>query len=295
MVSEFFHRRGTKSTELFYTAALPIKRPLRLCVSVVKASANLLDRLLLPVKYIPMSAHLPSAPRERILAALDAPSLAEAVELVRLLQPYVGGFKVGLELCTAVGAPQVVAQVAAIGGAVFLDLKLHDIPNTVAGTVRVICTLGPAVRMLTLHCQGGAAMLRAAVAAAAAAPQRPLLLGVTVLTSIDASALRHELGVAATLEDHVVALARMAQTCGLDGVVASPHEVAAIRRACGPELLVVTPGVRPAWAATSDQRRVMSPAEALTAGADYLVVGRPLTAAAEPAAAAARLLGELEL
>jgi orotidine-5'-phosphate decarboxylase len=232
-------------------------------------------------------------PRERVLAALDAPTLDEALALVGQLRPHVGGFKVGLELCTAVGAPRVVEAVAAAGGAVFLDLKLHDIPNTVAGAVRAVCALGPAVRMLTIHCQGGAAMLRAAAEAAAQAPQRPLLLGVTVMTSIDAATLRDDLGVAAPLADHVVHLARLAQSCGLDGVVASPHEVGAIRAACGPELLIVTPGVRPAWAAAGDQRRVMAPAEALAAGADYLVVGRPLTAAPDPAAAAERLLADL--
>lgn len=233
-------------------------------------------------------------PRERLLVALDAPTLDEALRLVETLRPYVGGFKVGLELCTAAGAPRVVEAVAAAGGAVFLDLKLHDIPNTVAGAVRSACALGPAVRMLTLHCQGGAAMLRAAVEAAAGAPHRPLLLGVTVLTSVDQTALRDELGVATPLDEHVVRLARLAQASGLDGVVASPHEVPALRAACGPELLVVTPGVRPAWAAAGDQRRVMAPAEALGAGADYLVVGRPITAAPDPAAAAARLVGELK-
>ncbi len=233
------------------------------------------------------------SPRERVLVALDAPSLAEALALVKLLRPHVGGFKVGLELCTAVGAPQVVEAVADAGGALFLDLKLHDIPNTVAGAVRSVCALGPAVRMLTLHCQGGAAMLRAAVEAAAGAPHRPLLLGVTVMTSIDAAMLRDELGVAAGLEAQVVHLARLAQACGLDGVVGSPLEAPAIRAACGPELLVVTPGVRPAWAAVGDQRRVMTPAETLAAGADYLVVGRPITAAPDPAAAAQRLVAEL--
>lgn len=232
-------------------------------------------------------------PRERLLVALDAPALDEALGLVEALRGEVGGFKVGLELCTAAGAPQVVSAVAAAGGALFLDLKLHDIPNTVAGAVRAACALGPAVRMLTLHCQGGAAMLRAAAEAVASAPHRPLLLGVTVLTSVDEAALRDELGVAAELRAHVVHLARLAQGCGLDGVVASPHEVAAIRAACGPELLVVTPGVRPAWATAGDQRRVMAPVEALAAGADYLVVGRPITANADPAAAARRLVAEL--
>jgi orotidine-5'-phosphate decarboxylase len=148
--------------------------------------------------------------------------------------------------------------------------------------------------MLTIHAQGGAAMLRAAAEAAAAFPARPLLLGVTVLTSMDAATLRDDLGVGAPLEQHVVHLARLAQRCGLDGVVVSPHEAAAVRRACGDELLIVTPGVRPAAAAADDQRRVLTPAEAVRAGADYLVIGRPLTAAANPAAAAAGIVAELE-
>ena len=232
-------------------------------------------------------------PRERLLVALDAPDLDAALALVAQLRPHVGGFKVGLELCTAAGAPRVVEAVAGAGGAVFLDLKLHDIPNTVAGAVRAACALGPAVRMLTLHASGGLAMLRAAAEAAAPFPQRPLLLGVTVLTSVDAAALRDELGVAAPLEAQVLQLARLAQAAGLDGVVASPHEAAAIRRACGPGLLIVTPGVRPAWADAGDQRRVLTPAEALASGADYLVVGRPITAAPDPAAAAARIVEEL--
>lgn len=233
------------------------------------------------------------APRERVLAAIDTPSLDAALALVAGLQPHVGGFKVGLELCTAAGAPRVVEAVAAAGGAVFLDLKLHDIPNTVAGAVRSACRLGPAVRMLTLHTAGGSAMLRAAAEAAATFAERPLLLGVTVLTSVDAAALRDELGVGAAMEEHVVRLALLARDAGLDGVVASPHEAPAIRRACGDDLLIVTPGVRPAWASADDQRRVLTPAEALGAGADFLVVGRPISAAPDPAAAAARIVAEL--
>jgi orotidine-5'-phosphate decarboxylase len=245
-----------------------------------------------------MTAPLTLAAHERILAALDVPDLPSALELVAQLRGHVGGLKVGLELCTAAGAPQVVRAVAEAGGSVFLDLKFSDIPNTVAGAVRSACALGPAVRMLTLHCHGGAAMLRAAaVAARAAGAARPLLLGVTVMTSLDQAALRDELGVGAGLAEHVVHLARLAQACGLDGVVASPHEIAAIRAACGPELLIVTPGVRPAWAASGDQRRIMTPADALRAGCDYMVVGRPITAAPAkvggPAQAAARIADEI--
>jgi orotidine-5'-phosphate decarboxylase len=234
-----------------------------------------------------------TTPRERVLVALDAPALDSALGLVSRLRGHVGGFKVGLELCTAAGAPAVVEAVAAAGGSVFLDLKLHDIPNTVAGAVRAACALGPAVRMLTVHTQGGAPMLRAAVEAAAASPTRPLLLGVTVLTSMDAATLADDLGVAAGMEPHVVHLALLAQRCGLDGVVVSPHEAAAVRRACGPDLLIVTPGVRPATADAGDQRRVMTPASALGAGADYLVIGRPITAAPDPGAAADAIAAEL--
>ncbi|NJN17718.1 MAG: orotidine-5'-phosphate decarboxylase [Oscillochloris sp.] len=172
--------------------------------------------------------------RERVLAAIDVAALDPALDLIAQLRPYVGGFKVGLELCNAAGVPQVVQAVAQAGGRLFLDLKLHDIPNTVAGAVGAIGALGPAVHMLTIHTQGGAAMMRAAAEAAAAfGEQRPLLLGVTVLTSIDQAALRAELGVAAPLADHVTRLAQLARDCGLDGVVCSPHEAAAVRRPLG--------------------------------------------------------------
>ncbi|ACL26674.1 orotidine-5'-phosphate decarboxylase [Chloroflexus aggregans] len=235
--------------------------------------------------------------RERIFVALDTPDVAMAIALASRLRGLVGGFKVGLEICTAVGAPQVVRALADVGGSVFLDLKLHDIPNTVAGAVRAVCALGPAVRMLTLHCTGGSAMLRAAVVAAQAMPQRPLLLGVTVLTSLDAAALSGELQVVPSVTEYVVHLARMAQACGLDGVVASPHEVGAIRAAC-PDMRIITPGIRPRWAAEGDQRRVMTPADALRAGADYLVIGRPITnpppIIGDPVAAIDRLLAEIE-
>lgn len=238
------------------------------------------------------------SPRERVLTALDVPDLDAALALVTQLRGRVGGFKVGLELCSAAGAPQVVAAVSSAGGSLFLDLKLHDIPNTVASTVRAICALGPAVRMLTLHCSGGSAMLQAAAEAArAAGPQRPLLLGVTVLTSLDEQALHEELGVSVSLADHVLRMARLAQSSGLDGVVASPLEAPVIRQALGPDLLIVTPGVRPLWAAGGDQRRTLTPTEALRAGADYLVIGRPITvppaSIGSPAAAAEQIAADL--
>jgi orotidine-5'-phosphate decarboxylase len=240
-------------------------------------------------------------PQQRILVALDTPTLPEALALVRALRDHVGGFKVGLELCTSVGTPAVVEAIAVAGGSVFLDLKLKDIPNTVAGAVRAIVTnFGDQVRMLTLHCDGGSAMLRAAVEAArAASATPPLLLGVTVMTSIDAAMLNTELGVRDPLETHVVRLAHLAQAAELDGVVASPREVAAIKQACGPDFLTVTPGVRPTWADTGDQRRVLTPVEAIRTGADYLVIGRSITAApAEiggPVAAVTRIKAELSV
>jgi orotidine-5'-phosphate decarboxylase len=237
------------------------------------------------------------SPQKRILVALDTPDLDTAVALATQLRGLVGGYKVGLEVCTAVGVPQIVSAIAGVGGNLFLDLKLHDIPNTVAGAVRAVCKLGPTVQMLTVHCLGGRDMLRAAVAAAHSMPYRPLLLGVTVLTSLDATALASELQIQPPLTDYVVHLARMAQDCGLDGVVASPHEVAAIRTTC-PHIRIVTPGIRPSWATEGDQRRVMTPLDALRSGADYLVIGRPITnpppAIGDPATAAARIVSELE-
>ncbi len=241
----------------------------------------------------------PTDMRQRVLLALDAPTLPEALSIAMEVRDQVGGFKVGLELCTAVGAPAVVEAIGALGSGLFLDLKLKDIPNTVAGAVRVIAQqFGDNVRMLTLHCDGGSTMLRAAVdAARTAASRSPLLLGVTVLTSINADMLAAELGVVDSLESQVIRLARMAQAAGLDGVVASPYEVAAIKRACGRDFLVVTPGIRPSWATAGDQQRVMTPAEAVRAGADYLVIGRPIAAASPvdggSAVAARRIVDEL--
>lgn len=239
-------------------------------------------------------------PRERLLVALDTARLHEALTLVEQLRDHVGGFKVGLELCTAAGVPAVVQAIAASGGSVFLDLKLKDIPNTVAGAVAtIVADMAAGVRMLTLHCDGGSAMLRAAAAAAqSGSNQRPLLLGVTVLTSIDAATLSGELAVAQDLTAHVLQLASMARSSGLDGVVASADEARAIRQACGPDWVIVTPGIRPSWAAAGDQRRFATPAAARQAGADYLVVGRPITAAPAthggPVGAADRIVAELE-
>ncbi len=240
-------------------------------------------------------------PYQRILVALDVSTLSEALSLVAQLRGRVGGFKVGLELCSALGIPQVVQAISEAGGSVFLDLKLKDIPNTVAGAVRAIAAQ-PGVRMLTLHCDGGSAMLRAAVSAVHDVcgytdRDAPLLLGVTVLTSMDAVRLS-QVGIRDSVESQAVRLAKLAQMSGIQGVVSSPHEVPAIKKACGPQFLTITPGIRPHWAATGDQQRVMTPTEAILAGADYLVIGRPITMApishGGPVSAVARIVQELE-
>ena len=199
-------------------------------------------------------------------------------------------FKVGSQLFTAEG-PKVIEQIADLGFDIFLDLKFHDIPNTVAGAVAAASEL-PRVKMLTLHTTGGLAMMRAAREAVAGEAQRPSLLGVTILTSMDAQTME-AVGLAGTPASRAVSLARLAKEAGLDGVVASAHEVASIREACGPDFLIVVPGIRPASAAVNDQSRVATPAEAIRAGANYLVVGRPITAAQDPRAAADAIRAEI--
>ena len=203
--------------------------------------------------------------------------------MARRLRGAAGFFKVGSQLYTAEG-PQAVKKLAGLGFEIFLDLKFHDIPNTVAGAVASAADL-PGLTMLTLHASGGTAMMRAAREALAGRKRRPALLGVTILTSMDSTALR-QIGMVGTPTSRAVALAKLAKQAGLDGVVASAHEAKAIRRACGPKFLIVVPGVRPAAAATGDQVRVATPAEAIRAGANYIVVGRPITAAPDPRQAA---------
>ena len=231
--------------------------------------------------------------KDKIILPLDVADESAALRLVERLAGSVTFYKIGLELFTRCG-PGIIERVkaaAAASGAeetrIFLDLKLHDIPNTVAGAVRSAGRLG--VDMLTVHLSGGGAMLRAAAEQAG----ELFLLGVTVLTSSDEATLR-ETGVTGSLKEQVVRLAGLGVASGLRGVVASPREIPALRARFGSGLRIVTPGVRPHWASGDDQKRVLTPAEAITAGADFLVIGRPITGASDPAEAAARIISEIE-
>lgn len=224
--------------------------------------------------------------KDRLIVALDVPTAEQARGLVSRLGP--GFYKVGNQLFTAAG-PAFVSELVEAGHPVFLDLKFHDIPNTVASAVSAATRLG--VAFVDVHASGGKAMLEAAAAACKGTPTR--LLAVTVLTSHTAATLG-EIGVADALQASVRRLARLAQDAGADGVVASPNEVALIRAECGPRFLVVTPGIRPAGTAALDQARAATPAAALRAGADYLVVGRPISEARDPRAAAAAIVAEME-
>ncbi len=228
------------------------------------------------------------ADRKRLIVALDTVDVAQACAWADAVAPHAGLLKLGLEFFAANG-PAGFRQVT--GAPIFLDLKLHDIPNTVAGAVRAVLPLRP--RMLTIHASGGAAMVQAARQAAdAASIARPIILAVTVLTSLNAGALAAT-GVAAVPADQVLRLGRLAVQAGADGLVCSPLEVAMLRQALGPEVRLVVPGIRPAGTAAGDQARVMTPAEAVAAGADWIVVGRPITQAADPGAAAANIAAEI--
>lgn len=230
---------------------------------------------------------------DRILVALDFPDESAALDMAGALRGHVGGFKIGKELFTARG-PEIARMLVERGDRVFLDLKFHDIPNTVAGAVRSAARLG--VWMINVHASGGRAMMTAAREAAERAAgselPRPLVIAVTVLTSLDAAALR-ETGVDAGPADQVARLARLARDAGLDGVVCSPQEIGIVRRECGDDFLIVTPGIRNAGDAKGDQARTATPRGAVDAGADFLVIGRPITAAADPAAAADRIGSEI--
>ena len=223
-----------------------------------------------------------SPARNPIFVAIDTPDLDRALALSHSVAPHVGGLKVGLEFITARG-PDGIRAIMATGLPVFADTKFHDIPNTVAGAAREIAKLG--VAMFNIHASGGAAMMRAAKEAAASVNPAVRLIAVTVLTSMD-DAVLGEVGQRTPAADQVVRLASLAQESGLDGVVCSAHEIAALRSACGSDFLLAVPGIRPRGGDVADQRRVMTPAEAARAGADILVIGRPITAAPDPSQAA---------
>lgn len=241
--------------------------------------------------------------RQKLILALDFPTLEPALELAKCLAPTVGMFKINIQLFTSQG-PSAVEKLNQLGPGIFLDLKFHDIPNTVKGAVKSAMCL-PGVQLLDLHALGGSEMMRAAAQARDEAKisksATPKLLAITILTSMDNAALRG-VGVAGPASKRVVQLARLSQKADMNGVVASPHEVRAIRRVCGKDFLIVVPGIRPIAPSgsatgrkgkTDDQARVATPAEAIRAGADYLVIGRPITGAPDPGAAARAILEEI--
>lgn len=225
-----------------------------------------------------------------IFAALDTPDLPRALEIARAICPHVGGLKVGLEFITALG-PDAIRQIVALGTPVFADVKFHDIPNTVAGASKALAKLGASI--FNVHCSGGEAMLRAAVEAGRSVDPNVKIIGVTVLTSLEDSDL-DAVGQKTPARDQVLRLAELAKKSGLDGVVCSAHEILPLRKALGNDFMLVTPGIRPAGADLADQKRVMTPAEAVKAGADVLVIGRPITAAKDPGAAAKVIADELK-
>lgn len=233
--------------------------------------------------------------KNQLIIALDVDTMAQAGTLADKLGPYAGGFKVGMQLYNSVG-PESVRGLREKGAPVFVDLKLHDIPNTVAGAARVLTGHGASI--LNVHAAGGVDMMAAAVNASRDEAARtgikpPLVVAVTVLTSISQDVFNKEIGITGAIRDRVVSWAMLAREAGLDGVVASPLEIAPIRKACGNDFVIITPGVRPAGTSTDDQKRTMTPGEAVRLGATYLVVGRPVTAAPDPVQAVCAILDEM--
>lgn len=232
---------------------------------------------------------------DRLIVALDVSHPEKALGLVDVLKPCAGMFKVGMELFYNAGG-EIVKEIKKKGCRVFLDLKLHDIPNTVAGAARALTRLGP--DMINVHAPGGPEMIRAAAAAVREEADRqgtarPRVIAVTVLTSIDQKTFSL-MGINGKIEDFVAGWSRLAMDCGLDGVVASPEEVPVIRKACGPDFIIVTPGVRPSWSAAGDQKRFTTPAAAISAGATQIVVGRPITGSSDPLASAMKIIDEIK-
>jgi len=230
--------------------------------------------------------------KNKLIVALDADSFKKAKNFVDELYPTVKIFKVGSELFTTAG-PEAVKMIKAKGAEVFLDLKFHDIPNTVAKTVKAAAKLKPL--MLNIHASGGPDMIKAASASIKSLPKdkRPILLAVTVLTSIDKSTLR-KLGVIRSPIKQVVYLAKLAKTCGANGIVCSPKEIQAVRQSCGKKFIIVTAGIRPAGGSSFDQKRIATPARAIKKGADFIVVGRPITKAANPKKAAEEIIEHIK-
>lgn len=240
-------------------------------------------------------ANAPLSPKDRLIIALDVNSAKAAKDAVHILKDRVGAFKIGFELFVSEG-PSIVEMVLNEGGKVFLDLKFHDIPNTVAKAARASVRMG--ATFFDVHASGGRAMMEKAAEAVANEAEEldvrpPVTLAVTILTSLTEKDLKNDLNIFRSLEDQAVSMAVMAKGCGIRGVVSSPKEAAAIRKAVGKDFIIVTPGVRPVWAATNDQKRFATPLEAVNAGADYLVIGRPILKAGDPAEAAARIVEEL--
>ena len=229
--------------------------------------------------------------KDRLIVALDVPSATQSRRIVQSIGDAATTYKVGQQLFTAEG-PQVVRDLIASGRKVFLDLKFHDIPNTVAAAIRSAAELG--VSMLTVHASGGSAMLKAAADAAGQSPGRPLVLAVTVLTSLSDADLQ-ETGVSGAVLGQVLRLGALARSAGCGGLVASAQETRALRRELGEGFAIVTPGVRPAGSAAGDQARVVTPRDAIAAGATHLVVGRPILEAPDPAKAAADIVAEIEM
>ncbi|MEP6778165.1 MAG: orotidine-5'-phosphate decarboxylase [Chthoniobacterales bacterium] len=224
--------------------------------------------------------------RERLIVALDVETATDAFALVSTLKGEISWFKIGLQLFTSAG-PSIIRKIADSGARIFLDLKLHDIPNTVAKAVGAAGA--HKVQMLSIHLSGGRAMIEAAVTAK---PENLTLLGVTVLTSCDTETLR-ETGISATPREQVLRLAELGRQCGIDALVASPQEIEPLRGKFGASMKIIAPGIRPGWSDADDQKRVMTPREAIEKGADYIVIGRPITAHSDPLAAVRKIVADL--